>query len=199
MQDLGYYNELYGINNSGLAVGSHNAGNYAELYDTSTSTMTNLNTLIPGDSGWSLSIASAINDAGQIVGWGLHSGQYRAFLLTPDDGSSAPHGYARSVFHTTRTLGQIDAVLSHSLASARAFASYGVSDDGPPSPLLAPKPVPKTLGGRAQSAGRSVAPVSASTERYAPDLFFAAHHKEGQQWVPEALQPFAPLLGFSLD
>lgn len=33
--------------------------------------------------GWTLTTAAAINDIGQIVGTGLHDGQVRAFLLTP--------------------------------------------------------------------------------------------------------------------
>ena len=47
-------------------------------------TMTDLNSLLPPDSGWSLSDATGINDNGQIVGDGLNpNGQDDAFLLTP--------------------------------------------------------------------------------------------------------------------
>src|SRR5262249_7197547 len=46
-------------------------------------TMSNLNGLFPADSGWILSRASAINNAGQIVGTGVFAGQGHAFLLTP--------------------------------------------------------------------------------------------------------------------
>lgn len=44
-----------------------------------------LNTCIPRDSGWYLLNANGINDAGQIVGYGVHRGysSARAFLLTP--------------------------------------------------------------------------------------------------------------------
>lgn len=45
--------------------------------------MRNLNRLIPANSGWQLTVARAINDAGQIVGDGILNGQQRAFLLTP--------------------------------------------------------------------------------------------------------------------
>lgn len=46
--------------------------------------MTNLNDLIPSASGWALAEATAINEHGQIVGWGTNSlGQAHAFLLTP--------------------------------------------------------------------------------------------------------------------
>jgi probable HAF family extracellular repeat protein len=47
-----------------------------------------LSALLPPSSGWSLvpegPSATAINNAGQIVGVGLHDGQTRAFLMTPD-------------------------------------------------------------------------------------------------------------------
>ena len=41
-----------------------------------------LNTLISRESDWHLSRANAINNKGQIVGYGTHHGQTRAFLLT---------------------------------------------------------------------------------------------------------------------
>jgi len=45
--------------------------------------MRDLNDLVPQGSGWVLEEAVGINDAGQIVGSGTHSGQHRAFLLQP--------------------------------------------------------------------------------------------------------------------
>jgi probable HAF family extracellular repeat protein len=45
--------------------------------------MTDLNSLIPAGSGWVLTSARGINDAGQIVGTGTISGVQHAFLLTP--------------------------------------------------------------------------------------------------------------------
>jgi probable HAF family extracellular repeat protein len=52
--------------------------------------MVDLNTLIPANSGWTLEEALAINDLGQIAGYGINSnGQEHAFLLTP---SPAPSG-----------------------------------------------------------------------------------------------------------
>jgi probable HAF family extracellular repeat protein len=50
---------------------------------TSVGGMADLNNLIPPNEGWHLEGAYAINQAGQIVGTGLHNGQARAFLLTP--------------------------------------------------------------------------------------------------------------------
>lgn len=95
MTDLGTMGGIssagYGINSAGQVVGSvlmgHDARdrgiNNAFLY--SDGTMTNLNTLIDPSSGWTLSEARGINDAGQIVGWGVspYGGEFHAFLLTP--------------------------------------------------------------------------------------------------------------------
>jgi probable HAF family extracellular repeat protein len=77
----------YGINASGQVTGysrtTGNAADHAFLY-TSGSGMVDLNTLIDPLSGWELWVATAINDAGQITGWGQFGDQpNRAFLLTP--------------------------------------------------------------------------------------------------------------------
>ena len=45
--------------------------------------MRDLNDLIGQGSGWLLNVASGINDAGQIAGWGTFQGQQHAFLLSP--------------------------------------------------------------------------------------------------------------------
>jgi hypothetical protein len=45
--------------------------------------MIDLNTVIPSDAGWTLSDAAAMNDSGQIAGYGRVNGVWRAFLLTP--------------------------------------------------------------------------------------------------------------------
>jgi hypothetical protein len=46
--------------------------------------MTDLSILLPPDSGWRGLSAHAINNRGQIVGYGLHNEQFHAFLLTLD-------------------------------------------------------------------------------------------------------------------
>jgi probable HAF family extracellular repeat protein len=90
MQDLGTLggntSTARGINNFGQVVGSTGTG--AFLY--SDGVMTDLNTLIPPDSGLFLYTAYGINDAGQIVGGATGPDHHtHAFLLTPD-GNSAP-------------------------------------------------------------------------------------------------------------
>ena len=76
----------FGINNSGVTVGTvyiNSMGdNHAFVY--SGGAMQDLNSLIDPASGWDLQYAMAINDLGQIVGYGINSsGQTHAFLLNP--------------------------------------------------------------------------------------------------------------------
>ena len=47
-------------------------------------TMVDLITMVNSPAGWSLQAAEGINASGWIVGYGLKSGQTRAFLLTPN-------------------------------------------------------------------------------------------------------------------
>jgi len=68
-----------GINSSGQVVGYASGTGF--LY--SGGTMYDLNSLIPPSSGWVLSGATGINDAGQITGFGIFNGQGHAYLLTP--------------------------------------------------------------------------------------------------------------------
>jgi probable HAF family extracellular repeat protein len=74
-----------GINLSGQVVGYTTSGQNTNfrpfLY--SDGIMKDLNDLIPKNSGWSLWYAFAINDRGQITGYGSHNGAIHAFLLTP--------------------------------------------------------------------------------------------------------------------
>jgi probable HAF family extracellular repeat protein len=76
----------YGINVNGQVTGfAHTSGNAAQhafLYDPS-SGMVDLNALVDPLSGWVLSEGRAINDSGQITGYGSIDGVDHAFLLTP--------------------------------------------------------------------------------------------------------------------
>jgi uncharacterized membrane protein len=86
-----------GINNHGDIVGScwtpqtYNTNQSAYIRRGGVST--DLNFLIPANSGWHLEFADAINDKGQISGIGQLNGNGTAFLLTPQ--SSSPFGDIR--------------------------------------------------------------------------------------------------------
>ena len=74
------------INNSGQIVGDSFHDNSsidrgAFLYENGV--MINLNDLLAPGSNWVLLGSTAINDRGQIVGFGQHDGETRAFLMTP--------------------------------------------------------------------------------------------------------------------
>ena len=92
MSDLGVLgDDVFGaaldINNKGQIVGASGAS----IIDVTTSravlwangVIVDLQTRIPADTGWTLLAAAGINERGQITGYGIHDGQYRAFLLTP--------------------------------------------------------------------------------------------------------------------
>jgi probable HAF family extracellular repeat protein len=93
MQDIGTLGGSTGfasdINNASLIVGASSTTNDAAihgfLYNVNTNMMYDLNNLIPAGQGWELFSATGINEAGQIVGGGIHNGQYRAYRLDPAD------------------------------------------------------------------------------------------------------------------
>jgi probable HAF family extracellular repeat protein len=108
MTDLGTFggdsSAAFGINASGEVVGSAtttgDAASDAFLYTTS-SGMIDLNSLLPAGSGWALEVATAINDSGQVVGFGINpEGQQEAFLLDTASSSdpSAPEPASMALF-----------------------------------------------------------------------------------------------------
>jgi probable HAF family extracellular repeat protein len=79
----GNWSRSLGINNNGLVVGVSYTGSNNHAFIYSNGLMTDLNSLI-AQSGWTLSVANAINDNGWIIGQGTNpTGQIHAFLLTP--------------------------------------------------------------------------------------------------------------------
>jgi len=90
----GFYNVANDINDAGQVVGISQTSSgafHAFLWEDADKNgqsdpgeLRDLNELIPSGSGWELTVAIGINEAGQIVGHGHHNGQQRAFLLTPN-------------------------------------------------------------------------------------------------------------------
>jgi len=90
---LGGSSYALGINNPGEVVGysadPFSIIDHAFLY--SDGQTHDLNSLIPPESGWTLAVATGINDASQIVGFGTNAnGETHAFLLTPAHGPLSP-------------------------------------------------------------------------------------------------------------
>jgi probable HAF family extracellular repeat protein len=87
MTDLGTlggtFSDSAGINNRHQIVGASTvASGQQHAYMFSKGKMTDLNELIPVDSGWILVAATGINNAGDFVGNGRIKGQTHAFLLS---------------------------------------------------------------------------------------------------------------------
>ncbi len=84
--------DVSAINEDGAIVGqaSHPADNstYATLWQNNQ--LTDLNSLIPANTGWNLQLASDIANDGTIVGVGTFDGQPQAFLLTPTSSPPLP-------------------------------------------------------------------------------------------------------------
>jgi len=86
MKDMGHlgggYSIAHAVNNNAEAVGySTIPGGARRAFRWTIGGMKDLNSLLPGGSGWVLSEAWDINDRGQIVGNGIHNGKNRAFRL----------------------------------------------------------------------------------------------------------------------
>jgi probable HAF family extracellular repeat protein len=89
MTDLGtlspFDNSLaWGINEAGQIVGASGYGSFYHAVLFSDSAVVDLNDLVPFDPYWTLAVATAINERGQIIGYASNPIQeFHAFLLTP--------------------------------------------------------------------------------------------------------------------
>lgn len=81
----GNYSIAFAVNDADVIVGYGNLSDNAAhaMIWTSSKGMRDLNSLIPANSGWVLINANAINNVGQITGYGTKDGHNHAFLLTP--------------------------------------------------------------------------------------------------------------------
>ena len=75
-----------GVNSSGQVVGwAETAGGMYRATLWANGKTTDINTLLPSDSGWQLIVAGGINEKGQIAGYGIVGNSIHAYLLTPKD------------------------------------------------------------------------------------------------------------------
>ena len=72
------------INAQGQVVGTSNDDDKLRAFLWEKGKMINLNKLIAPNSGWTLLVASRINDNGEIVGRGYFHRTIHAFMLQPD-------------------------------------------------------------------------------------------------------------------
>jgi uncharacterized membrane protein len=80
----GFDANVLGLNNSGTLVGFGRVTGFAPLawMWTENDGFLSLTNLLPNNSGWLLLGATAINDRGQIVGFGIFDGQLRGFRMS---------------------------------------------------------------------------------------------------------------------
>jgi probable HAF family extracellular repeat protein len=185
MQDLGtlpgpyvaYY--AFGINASGQVVGRALDSTFtldtAFFWDNSNG-MQDLNALIPPDSGWTVQIASGINDGGQIVGEGMNpDGQEHAFLLTPDDGSAPRRRTSFAAVIDPAVIQMPTSLGSHGIAGVQSrvplFPSAQASS-------VLPEAAPPVTGETTLPTRPGLMPPWASAERQAADIVFAANVNE---------------------
>ena len=82
-----------GLNNFGQVVGDSSLpGGASHAFIWQTNSMVDLNTYLPANSGWELTSAQFINDAGRIVGVGFLNGNQQVFVLdlSSGNGGGAP-------------------------------------------------------------------------------------------------------------
>jgi probable HAF family extracellular repeat protein len=85
----GSESDPFAINNQGLIVGqamTPDSQFHAVIWQNGV--ITDLNTLIPTNSGWLLTSAQFVNDAGRIVGFGDYHNQFTWFVFDPSSGGS---------------------------------------------------------------------------------------------------------------
>jgi hypothetical protein len=151
------------INGSHLVVGTIGTGNpldpvHAAMWDASTQTVTDLNSLLPASSGFILFDALAINDAGDVVGVAAHDNGDVGFLLK------------RSPLSATMTADPPDPIIGTTFAlrlTVHNDATDAVADVTPPATLGTAGDGTATLkSGPDPAAVATLAPGASTTFTY---------------------------------
>jgi probable HAF family extracellular repeat protein len=95
MRDLGTlggaFSSATALNSRSQVVGdAQDAQGRARAFLWENGTMVDLNSLLPANSGWQLVSASFLNDAGQVVGFGILNGKPGWYLFTPSSANRPP-------------------------------------------------------------------------------------------------------------
>jgi probable HAF family extracellular repeat protein len=140
---------VHAINGPGQVVGtSYLADNRTtHAFVSSGGMMADLNSLIPADSGWTLEVANAINDAGQITGYGYINGLKHAFLLTPTQ-TAAPATIGKAFGAQTIVVGN-NTSLTFTLGNPNSTSLSGIAftDPLPGGMVVASNGLTSTCGG----------------------------------------------------
>jgi probable HAF family extracellular repeat protein len=133
------YSYADAINDSGQVVGDSSFGNGISLATLwNNGIPVDLNTMLDvSGNGWVLEQAFAINDLGQIVGWGEFNGVQEAFLLTPNynaldhwvnaqGGNWSTAANWNSGLPTTGVIADVDATGTYSVTITTNDVAYGL-------------------------------------------------------------------------
>jgi uncharacterized protein (TIGR03437 family) len=158
----GAYSYAYAVNGKGQVVGTNG---HAFLWQNGV--MSDLNLLATADSGWVLEAASAVNDKGQIAGWGKLNGMTHAFLL--------------SRISSTTVASVSAASYGNGLAAEAISAAFG--EQMATATQIAPSiPLPTSLAGTSVTVRDSK-----GVDRLAP-LFFVSPNQINYQIPPGTAQ-----------
>jgi len=194
-----YYSIAYGINNSAQVVGtsiSSIIGSYEAFVWDAVQGMVSLNTLVDGASGWVLREARAINNNGQIVGYGQNpSGGREAFLLTPATPSAPMIAFNPASVAFSAVAGganPADQALNISNASVGTL-TWAVSTTAG---WLTPNPL---SGQQSGTVTLSVNTAGLAAGTYASNIVITGNASNSPQSVPVTLTVSAPppTIGFT--
>lgn len=175
--------EARDVNDAGQVVGwshAHNTFNtHAFVFDAGF--MRDLNDLIDPNSGWELQEAHAINEQGQIVGYGEYQGHRRGFLLEPitDPPTLIASDPEPGVAGTVNTV-----TVSEATPGKRVFLAYGRRTGSTPVPGCS------GLSMRIDSP-RVVVPQIADSGGRVEFSFMVPSGATGRTFLIQAVEPFS--------
>jgi hypothetical protein len=122
--------------------------------------MVDLVTLLPPNSGWTLTQANGISSSGQIIGVGVHNGISRGFLMTPttgpqNGGQSGPPALDPGSAQVLCTKAPAPALMEAPDSGAGRDSTPGAPPQSPDSSGSQPAPAGSADAAQALSAARA--------------------------------------------